>query len=208
MTAIETEHRAAVREERPHPCVVPPWSTKPQRDHAVVRALLRVLGVPCADTEMIAPVAAPIDVRVRQAQFHLRALCDHPQGCVLHAHDTRVHQARMRADRADLRHPAVGIDLTVSVAHHCRRAGATRRVVWRSVCRTGCRGRCRWAPVRACSLRAGTRDPCFGPARLAIGVGVGSALRHGALCGQWSAGLSSHGGMETVTAMGQQRDPV
>lgn len=117
MTAIETEHRAAVREERPRPCVVPPWSTKPQRDRAVVRALLRVLGVPCADTEMIAPVAAPIDVRVRQAQFHLQALCDHPQGCVLHAHDTHVQQARVCANRGDLRHLAVGIDLTVSVAH-------------------------------------------------------------------------------------------
>ena len=110
MTAIETEDRPRLRL----------WlaqRTKPQRDRALVRAFLRVLGVTCAEAEIIAPVEAPIDVRVRQAQFHLRELCDHPHRCVLHAYDTRVHQARLLADRGDFRHPAMGIDRTVSVSH-------------------------------------------------------------------------------------------
>jgi hypothetical protein len=51
---------------------------KPHRDRTVVRALLRVLGVACAASEVIAPVEAPIDVQFRQAQFHLRELSDHP----------------------------------------------------------------------------------------------------------------------------------
>ena len=117
MAAIETEDRTTVREDRSRPRLLLAQSMQPQRDRAVVRALLRVLGVAFAESEIIAPVEAPIDVRFRQAQFHLRELCDHPRGCAWQAHDTRVHQARMLADRRDLRHPAVGMDLAVSVAH-------------------------------------------------------------------------------------------
>ena len=117
MTAIETEDRATVREDRPRPRLLLAQRMKPQRDRAVVRALLRVLGVAFTEAEIIAPVEAPIDVRFRQAQFHLRELCDHPRRCAWQAHDTRVHQASTLADREDLRHPAVGIDLTVSVSH-------------------------------------------------------------------------------------------
>jgi Putative endonuclease, protein of unknown function (DUF1780) len=90
---------------------------KPQRDRAVVRALLRVLGVAFAEAEIIVPVKAPIDVRFRQAQFHLRELSGHLQGSAWHAQDKRVHQASALADRGDLRYPAVEMDRTVSIAH-------------------------------------------------------------------------------------------
>ncbi len=72
MTAIEAEDRATVRADRPRPRLVLAQRLKPQRDRAVVRALLRMLGVAFAEAEVIAPVDAPIDVRFRQAQFHLR----------------------------------------------------------------------------------------------------------------------------------------
>ena len=72
MTAVEAEDRAAVREDRPRPRLLLAQRMKPQRDRAVVRALLRALGVAFAEAEIIAPVEAPIDVRFRQGQFHLR----------------------------------------------------------------------------------------------------------------------------------------
>ena len=93
MTAIETEDRATVSADRPQPRLLLAQRMKPQRDRAVIRALLRVLGVAFADAEVIAPVEAPIDVRFRQAQFHIRELGDHPRGCARQAHDTRMHQA-------------------------------------------------------------------------------------------------------------------
>ena len=117
MTAIETEDRATVSADRPQPRLLLAQRMKPQRDRAVIRALLRVLGVAFADAEVIAPVEAPIDVRFRQAQFHVRELCDHPRGCAWPEDDSRVHQASTRADRGDLRHPAVGMDLTASISH-------------------------------------------------------------------------------------------
>lgn len=117
MPAIEAEDRATVREDRTRSRLLLAHRMKPQRDRAVVRAFLRTLGVAFAESEVIAPVEAPIDVRFRQAQFHLRELCDHPRGCAWQAHDTRVHQASTHTDRGDLRNPMVGIDLTVSVAH-------------------------------------------------------------------------------------------
>ena len=117
MAAIETEDRATVPEDRTWPRLLLAQRMKPQRDRAVVRALLRVLGVAFAEAEIIAPVEAPIDVRFRQVQFHLRELGDHPRGCTWQAHDTRVHQARTLVDRGNLRHPAEGINLTVSVSH-------------------------------------------------------------------------------------------
>jgi len=117
MAAIETEDRATVSEDRPRPRLLLAQRMKPQRDRAVVRALLRVLGVAFAESEVIAPVEAPIDVQFRQAQFHLRELGDHPQGCAWQEHDKRLQQASTLADRGDLRNPAVGMDLTVGIAH-------------------------------------------------------------------------------------------
>jgi hypothetical protein len=90
---------------------------KPQRDRAVVRALLRVLGVAFADAEVIAPVEAPIDVRFRQAQFHLRELDDHLGGHDCQEQDPRLPQVHARMDGGDRLHPAVGMDLTVGVSH-------------------------------------------------------------------------------------------
>ena len=117
MLAIEAEDRAAVREDRTRPRLLLAQRMKPQRDRAVVRAFLRVLGVAFAEAEVIAPVEVPIDVRFRQAQFHVRELGDHPLGYAWQAHDTRVHQASTLADRGDLRHSADGIDLKVIVPH-------------------------------------------------------------------------------------------
>jgi hypothetical protein len=81
MAAIETEERTPVPEERSRPRLLLAQRIKPQRDRAVVRALLRMLGVAFVESEVIAPVEAPVDVRFREAQFHLRELCaDIPHG--------------------------------------------------------------------------------------------------------------------------------
>src|SRR6516225_1846607 len=88
MTAIATEERAIVSAERPRPRVLLAHRLKPQRDRAVIRALLRGLGIACGDAEVIAPVEAPMDVRFRQAQFHVRELGDPPGGCAWHAEDS------------------------------------------------------------------------------------------------------------------------
>jgi hypothetical protein len=117
MAAIDAEERAPVREDRPRSRLLLAQRMKPQRDRAVVRALLRVLGIAFADSEVIAPVEAPIDVRFRQAQFHLRELGNHGRGCAWQEDDTGVHQASTRTDRGDRRNPAVGMDLTVGVSH-------------------------------------------------------------------------------------------
>jgi hypothetical protein len=117
MAAIETEDRATVPEDRPWPRLLLAQRMKPQRDRAVVRALLRVLGIAFAEAEVIAPVEAPIDVRFRQAQFHLREPVDHPRGLTWQEHDKRVHQASTLADRGALRNPAVGMDLKVGISH-------------------------------------------------------------------------------------------
>ena len=106
MTAIATEERAIVSAERPRPRVLLAHSLKPQRDRAVIRALLRGLGIACGDAEVIAPVEAPIDVWFRQAQFHVRELGDPPRGCAWHAEDS-----------GDLYHPSRGLDLTARLAH-------------------------------------------------------------------------------------------
>jgi hypothetical protein len=117
MTAIATEERATISAERPRPHVLLAHSLKPQRDRIVIRALLRGLRIACVDAEVIAPVEAPIDVRFRQAQFHVRDLGDPPRGCAGRAEDSRGPQARTHADRGDLRHPAGGMDLTARLAH-------------------------------------------------------------------------------------------
>jgi Putative endonuclease, protein of unknown function (DUF1780) len=117
MAAIETVDRATVPADRPRPRLLLAQRLKPQRDRVVVRALLRVLGVAFAESEVIAPGEAPVDVRFRQAQFHLRELGDHPRGCAWQAHDPRGPQASPRADRGDRHHPAVGMDLTVGISH-------------------------------------------------------------------------------------------
>jgi hypothetical protein len=108
-----------VSAERPRPRVLLAQRMKPQRDRAVIRALLRGLDIACADAEVIAPVEAPIDVRFRQAQFHVRELCDPPWGCAWHAEDSQGPQARPRADRGDLHHPSGGDGPhSVSCANH------------------------------------------------------------------------------------------
>ena len=53
---------------------------KPERDCAMLHAFLRALGVAYADAELVASVEAPIDVRFREAQFHLRELRAHSPG--------------------------------------------------------------------------------------------------------------------------------
>src|SRR5262245_28466013 len=93
MAVIETDDRATVSGDRTRPRLLLAQRMKPHRDRTVVRALLRVLGVAFAESEVIAPAEAPIDVRFRQAQFHLRELGNHPWGCSWQAHDTQVHQA-------------------------------------------------------------------------------------------------------------------
>jgi hypothetical protein len=116
MPIIETLEDATVSEDRPRPRLLLAQRMKPQRDRAVVRTLLRVLGIAFAESEVIAPVEPPIDVRFREAQFHLREL-DERSGGAWQAHDTRVHEARTLADRGDLRQPAVGMDFTVGITH-------------------------------------------------------------------------------------------
>jgi|SRR5215467_1660868 len=131
MVTIETEDRATAPQDRHRPRLLLAQRMKPHRDRAVVRALLRVLGVACADAELIAPVEAPIDVRFRQAQFHVRELCDHPRRCAWHEEDSRGQQARTRAASEDLHHPAGGRDhmvrlarVTAALAQHAAWYGA------------------------------------------------------------------------------------
>jgi len=131
MVTIETEDRVTAPKDRPRSRLLLAQRMKPHRDRAVIRALLRVLGVACAEAELIAPVEAPIDVGFRQAQFHVRELCDHPRRCAWHAEDSRVQQARIRADREDLHHPAGGRDhparlarVTAALAQHAAWYGA------------------------------------------------------------------------------------
>ena len=117
MPVIETLDHATVSEERPRPRLLLAQRMKPQRDRAVVRALLRLLGVTFAESEVIAPVESPIDVRFREAQFHVRELGEYPGRRAWQAQDTREHQACMLVDRGDLCKPAVGMDLRVGIAH-------------------------------------------------------------------------------------------
>jgi len=131
MVIIETEDRVTAPQDRPRSRLLLVQRMKPHRDRAVIRALLRVLGVACAEAEIIAPVEAPIDVRFRQAQFHVRELCNHPRRCAWHAEDSRVQQARTRADSEDLRPLAGGRDaparlarVTAALAQHAAWYGA------------------------------------------------------------------------------------
>jgi hypothetical protein len=117
MPAIEAENRATVQEDRTRSRLLLAHRMKPQRDRAVVRALLRTLGVAFAESEVIAPVEAPIDVRFRQAQFHLRELGNHPRESAGQTHDPWRHEACTRADGGDFRHPAAGMDRAVGIAH-------------------------------------------------------------------------------------------
>jgi hypothetical protein len=123
------------REERPPTRLWLAHRMKPARDRAVVRTLLRALGVAFAEAEVVAPVTAPIDVRFREANFHLREVFDRP--CERDGQDqaTRIHyHASVLADGENPRGPAAGKDLT-EVVSHVTAAGGARRVVWRSVCR-------------------------------------------------------------------------
>ena len=201
MAAIEAEDRATVREDRTRPRLLLAQRIKPQRDRAVVRALLRVLGVAFAESEIIAPVEAPIDVRFRQAQFHLRELCDHPRG-VLGKRMTRwcIRRVCMRTEETSAIQRRGWSALWASL---------TSLPLWLSTPRGMAPGVSDWMSCslsmgtrRACPARAGPRDRCFDPARLAIGVGVVSALRDGAVCDERCACLSSPGDREAVTAMG------
>ena len=154
MADIEAEDRATSREDR----------MKPARDRAVVRALLRALGVACADAEIVAPVAAPIDVQFREAHFHLRDLRDHPHGRDGHAPDTRGHQARALADGGDSRGLAVGRELagvvsqvTATLAEHAAWYGARCIGLDALVAVEGC-GRVLAPPAAALEVEALTRQ--------------------------------------------------
>jgi hypothetical protein len=89
---------------------------KPERDCAVIRAFLRVLGVAYAEAEIVAPGVAPIDVQFREAQFHLRELRDHPHGRDGQAQG-RVHQSRACANGGDPSAMTEGRQRTVLLAH-------------------------------------------------------------------------------------------
>jgi len=117
MAGTAAEERVTVREEHASSRLLLAHRMKPARDRAVVRALLRALGVAFAEAEVVAPVEAPIDVRFRQAHFHLRDLCDHLRGRDGKEQDTQGHQARVLADGGDPRGPAVGLELAVVVPH-------------------------------------------------------------------------------------------
>jgi hypothetical protein len=110
MAVTAAENRAQTR-------LLLAYRIKPARDRAVVRAFLCALGVTFAEAEIVAPVAAPIDVRFRQAHFHLRELCDHPQGLDGQEQNPRGRQAGMLADGGGPRGPAGGRDLAVIVPH-------------------------------------------------------------------------------------------
>jgi hypothetical protein len=70
-----------------------------------------------AETEIVAPVEAPIDVRFRQAHFHLRDLFDHQRGRNWQAQEPWIHQTRALADGGDPRGPVVEGDLAGVVPH-------------------------------------------------------------------------------------------
>ena len=89
-----------------------------------------------------------------------------------------------------------------------RSASGARHVVWRPMCRTGCSGLCRevlWHAGPACTT---ARGQGVDSARLAIGVGGVSALRHGAVCGGQRASLSAPGAWQAGTARRPHRHPV
>ena len=117
MAVTEAEDRAAGREDRPTTRLLLAHRMKPARDRTVVRALLRALGLAFAEAEIVAPVAAPIDVQFRQAHFHLRELFDHQHGRDWQAKEPWVHQARALADGGDPRSLAVERDLAGVVPH-------------------------------------------------------------------------------------------
>ncbi len=123
MAVIAAEERAQTRVLLAH-------TRKPERDRAVMRAFLRALGVAYADAELVASVEAPIDVRFREAQFHLRELRAHPSGCDEHE-PGRVHQRGACArggdphDRTEERQRAVLLPhVTAVLAPHAAWYGA------------------------------------------------------------------------------------
>ena len=89
----------------------------PERNRAVIRAFLRALGVVCADAEVVAPVEAPIDVRYREAHFHLRELHDYSRGRDWQEQHTRVDQGRACADGGDLHDLTEGRECAVILPH-------------------------------------------------------------------------------------------
>ena len=109
MAVTVTEDRAPTRLLLAH-------RMKPARDRAVVRALLRALGVAFTEAEIVAPVAAPIDVRFRQAHFHLRDV-DEQRGRGWQAQEPWGHQARALADGGDPGSPVVEGDLAGVIPH-------------------------------------------------------------------------------------------
>jgi len=110
MAATKAEDRAQTR-------LLLAQRTKPARDRAVVRALLRALGVAVAASEIVAPVAAPIDVRCREAHFHLRDLGEHQGGRDGPEQATRGHPARAWADGGNACGPAVRMAFAVIIPH-------------------------------------------------------------------------------------------
>src|SRR6266699_3325039 len=160
---------------------------RPERDCTVIRAFLRALGVACADAELIASVVAPIDVRFRDAQFHLRELRAHPPGrdgqdpAGVHQSHACEHRGDPH-DRTEERQRAVLLPhVTAVLAPHAAWYGARCTGLDALVC------------VDAC--------PCvLAPARLAVGVGVAAAFWAGAVCGERCTGVSARGDSHTVPA--------
>ena len=128
-------------EESAQPRLLLAQRRTPERNRAVIRAFLRVLGVVYTDAEVVAPVEAPIDVRFREAQFHLRELRDHPRERDWQEQHTRVDQGRACADGGDLHSLTEGVRRAPPARD--RRAGCACRVVWRKVYWAGCPSSCR-----------------------------------------------------------------
>src|SRR5262245_37490713 len=89
----------------------------PECNRAVIRAFLRALGVVYTDAEVVAPVEVPIDVRFREAQFHLRELRDHLRGRDWQEQHTGVDQGRACADGGDLHGLMEGRECAVLLPH-------------------------------------------------------------------------------------------
>jgi Putative endonuclease, protein of unknown function (DUF1780) len=117
MAVVAAEEHATVREDRAPTRLLLAHRMKPARDRAVVRAFLRALGVAFAEAEIVAPVEAPIDVRFRQAHFHLRDVHEYQRGRDWQEQATRVSQGRALVDGGDPGCPAAERDLAGIVPH-------------------------------------------------------------------------------------------